>query len=350
MKMLKTDANTSIQNLSEFLNEADKADRIRARDENGTTVLYVRNRSLKEVLKEIFIPEHRQQVRANRKLAEVTIQNILKRSFNSGIAESGLNKISEQLSDYSHDIHPNKIGIKINHIYTSNKELESKVARSNVQFAWHASLDEFVFNHGQSQSQGITRLINIGHTEEEDKDALITLIQNSHPKYAIEEIVKGLNAFNIFMQVQGTQSSTDEIDYSRINEFARMAHQAILSAAGNESQNQGLLEQLSKEPLESAKLFFAAICNPRNTPIKIDISSPKKATADQELKGSVNDYRNILATMSKANALKTIALKTLEDRQKFPEQTIKILLPEGLGENEIQAALIEVQNILRNIA
>ena len=128
-----------------------------------------------------------------------------------------------------------------------------------------------------------------------------------------------------------------------------MAHLAISSATGNDSQIEDHLQQFNKEPLKSAKLFFEKICNPRDTPINIEISAPGKATTDQQLKDPVKDYREILAAMSKADALKTIALKTLEDRQKFPEQTIKIFLPKGVSKNEMQTAFIEVQNILRNI-
>lgn len=347
MNTLKIDVNTTIHDLSELMNKAGDSDRIRAKDIRGTVILYACNRSLLDVIKETFSTKYRQQAKDHRQLAKTTIQTILNKSDKGGRLDHALTKVSQHLAKNNHDIRPAKIRTEINELDTSKGIF--KIDRDEVHLAWHASLDELVFTQRQSQPQGIDRLTEIGHMEEADKDALTALIQNANPEYAPEELANDISTLTHFMQIQGTQVSAVGTDYLRIKKLARAAYQAISNATQNKSPDKQLGESFKREPLKTAQLFFSAICNPRVTPLKIEISDPKKTTAGQRWEETMDDYMNKSSNLSKADALKTIALQNLEDRRNFPEETIKIFLPEGVSKNEMQTAFLEAQHILRNM-
>ena len=346
MKTLKTDANTTVKDLSEFFNAADKADRIRAKKENGTTVLYIRNRSLLDVLKETFITEHRQQARNHVELAKTTIQTILNKSDRGDNLDLVHIHASQYLQSHQ-EIQAAEIRNTINSLDTSKGEFKAK--RDNVQHAWHTCLDEFVFTNRLSEGEGIKRLQSIGDISPNDRQALTELIRHTFPHYPLALIHHNINKLTYFMKIQGTTPTAGGVYYHDILEFSELAHNAISNATKNKSQNDAHLKLFDVEPLKSAKLFFSALCDPKITPLKIEISDPQKTTFGQRWDETLNDYMNKSPSLSKADALKTIALQNLEDRQNLPGQTIKIFLPKGVSENEMRTAFIEAQCEFRKI-
>jgi hypothetical protein len=351
MKILKTDANTSIHELSKFFNDAGKAAHIRAKKENGTVVLYTCHRSLLDALREKFSTTYREQVNENRQLAKKTIKSILNKSERGGRLDQALTDITQHLDKDGHDIRAAKIRAEINALDTSKGIF--KISRDEVLLAWHASLDEFIFTDRQSQADGIKKLQSIGNMSGENKQTLTNLIRQVYPvnpevDTAEDPIKKGIDALTYFMKAKGGSAEFGGVDYLTITKFIRTAHTAISELTKNKTEHATLLKQFDVEPLKSAKLFFSAYCNPRITPLKIEISDPQKTTFGQRWEETLEDYVSKPSSLSKADALKEVARQNLEDRQNLPDQTIKIFLPEGVSKNEIQAAFLEAQNILRD--
>ncbi len=74
---MKVDSNTSTRELSNFFQKLGDGDRIRAKEEGGIVTLYVRDRTLLDVLKENFSSKHMGRVAQSRRLAQETIFQVL---------------------------------------------------------------------------------------------------------------------------------------------------------------------------------------------------------------------------------------------------------------------------------
>lgn len=350
MNPKKINANSSIQDLSAFLNNAGDAARIRAKEENGTTVLYVRNRSLLDVLKETVSKKHQMQVNVSRQSAKKIIENILNKSDKGGRLDSALMSISQHLNKKDQDIHVAKIRTKINDLDTSMGVF--KIDRDAVHLAWHASLDEFIFTDGISEADGIQKLQSIGNMTAENKQTLTNLIQHAYPEILESDqtkdpIKKGLEALTYFMKSKDGKPEVGGVDYVAITKFIRIAHTAI-SELAKKTKNETLLSQFDVEPLKSAKLFFSAFDKPRVTPLKIQITDPIKTKTSQKWEELMNDLMIKDANFSKTEALEIIALQCLEDRKDSPNETINIFLPINVTENEMQAAFFHAQCVFRD--
>lgn len=262
MKNLSITSLTSVHDLATLFESAKKSDGVYAKEKGGITVLYVREWSLWNALKETFIPEFQKQAKQGRNLAKKKIMEIITNNTKA-IGPTSLSAKVNLIGVHLRAHQPNRIQLvqireQINELVTSI----NSIVRIDVTGAWQASLNELRQNSAMSRNDGIGKLINIGHMNEEEKDALTELVHKADQQYEMSEIEKDIGQLNQFMRAEGTDSSTDDIDFSRIKKFALAADKAISRIDTKKLENYEVLNLLDKEPLNSAKLFFSKIPKP----------------------------------------------------------------------------------------
>lgn len=253
---MKVDSNTSTRDLSNFFQNLGDGDRIRAKQEDGYVMLYVRDRSLLDVLKENLSSKHMGRVADNRRLAQDTILRVLHKEEGFKFSHHRMNNIYDVIGDIRHDIRPAELRSPLAAIDKNLVKLGI-----SVQSGWHNAVNRLMADGAGSEHNAIQSLQNLGRMQPADKEEMVNFILQGNSRLDPEDIRQDCATFEQFLQQQGA-TTLDRINYPRI---ASLAESWDLATKNNPDAIP------TSGPLIAAGAFLSEVANPRITPVSIEL-------------------------------------------------------------------------------